>query len=68
MHSKEENDTWKLDTLPKGQKVVGVKWVYNIKRGADGSIERYKATLVANSYKQNYGVDYEEVFTRVKCN
>nr|GEZ45107.1 copia-type polyprotein [Tanacetum cinerariifolium] len=24
----EKNDTWELTTLPKGQKAIGVKWVY----------------------------------------
>ncbi|GJW86332.1 retrovirus-related pol polyprotein from transposon TNT 1-94 [Tanacetum coccineum] len=27
----EKNDTWELTTLPKGQKAIGVKWVYKAK-------------------------------------
>ncbi|GJZ58551.1 retrovirus-related pol polyprotein from transposon TNT 1-94 [Tanacetum coccineum] len=28
----EKNDTWELTTLPKGQKAIGVKWVYKAKK------------------------------------
>jgi Reverse transcriptase (RNA-dependent DNA polymerase) len=43
----EMNSTWKLVSLPKDKKTIGVKWVYKIKRGADDSINRYKTRLVA---------------------
>ncbi len=43
----ETNQTWDIVPLPKGKRVVGCKWVYKIKYGSDGSIERYKARLVA---------------------
>ena len=61
----EKNGTWELVTLPKGQKAIRVKWVYKIKRMADGKIKRYKARLVAKGYNQKYGVDYEKVFAPV---
>lgn len=37
------NQTWDLVPKPKDAKPISCKWVYKIKRGLDGSIERYKA-------------------------
>ena len=65
IHAIEKNDTWELTKLPPNQKAIGVKWVYKIKRTADGSVDRYKSRLVAKGYKQKYGVDYDEVYAPV---
>lgn len=48
----QENGTWELVLLPKHKKVIGCKWVYKVKYHSDGSIDRYKARLVANGYTQ----------------
>ncbi|KAH9685409.1 protein kinase domain-containing protein [Citrus sinensis] len=60
MRSLQKNQTWELVDLPPGKKPVGCRWIYNIKYKADGSIERYKAKLVAKGYTQTYGIDYTD--------
>ena len=61
----EWNNTWELTDLPKGHKTIGVKWVYKTKLKKNGDVEKYKARLVAKGYKQEFGVDYKEVFAPV---
>ncbi|GJT12880.1 retrovirus-related pol polyprotein from transposon TNT 1-94 [Tanacetum coccineum] len=61
----EKNDTWELTTLSKGQKAIGVKWVYKAKKNAKGEVEKYKARLVVKGYKQKHGIDYKEVFSPI---
>ena len=57
--------TWDMTTLPLGKSTIGCKWVYKIKTRPDGSVERYKARLVARRFTQEYGIDYEKTFTPV---
>ncbi|KAJ7961715.1 Retrovirus-related Pol polyprotein from transposon TNT 1-94 [Quillaja saponaria] len=65
MKALSKNDTWELASLPHGKRAVGCKWVFTIKRKADGTIERYKARLVARGFTQTYVVDYQETFAPV---
>ena len=51
------NDVWDLVKLPKGRKTVGSKWVFKEKMAVDGSVERYKARLVAQGFTQQRGLD-----------
>ena len=51
--------------LPEGKNIVGCKWVFKIKRNADGTVSRYKARLVAQEYSQEPGEDYDEVIVPV---
>jgi hypothetical protein len=46
----EQNQTWDIVPKPKDVKPISCKWVYKIKHWANGSIERYKACLVARGF------------------
>jgi hypothetical protein len=59
------NKTWTLCPRPPHQHVLHNKWVYKIKRKADGAVDRFKARLVAKGFEQTSGVDYTETFSPV---
>ena len=60
-----KNKTWHLVPPQKGRNIIDCKWVYKIKRKSDGSLDRYKARLLAKGFKQRYGIDYEDTFSPV---
>ncbi|CAI7897863.1 unnamed protein product, partial [Closterium sp. NIES-53] len=62
-----ERGTWELVKMPEGRRPVGVKWVFKIKTGDIGQLERFKARLVAKGYTQVEGVDYGKTYASV-CN
>lgn len=47
----QRNKTWRLVPPEKGRNVIDSKWVFKIKRKADGTIDRNKARSVAKVYK-----------------
>ena len=58
-----DNDTGEMIPLLSGKSVVGCRWVSIVKYLSDGTVERYKACLVAKGYTQTYGIDYAETFS-----
>ncbi|GKV38841.1 hypothetical protein SLEP1_g46706 [Rubroshorea leprosula] len=61
----ERNQTWELTDLPERHKTIGVKWIYKTKLKENGAVDKFKARLVAKGYKQEFGIDYQEVFAPV---
>jgi hypothetical protein len=60
-----ENKTWHLVPPSNNKNLIDCKWVYRIKKKADGIIDGYKARLVVKGFKHRYGIDYEDTFSHV---
>ena len=49
------NDVWDVVSIPKGKYMVTLKWLFKIKHGVDGSIEKYNASFMARGFSQKEG-------------
>lgn len=56
------NGTWREEKAPQGSNLVSTKWVFTTKTKPDGSLERFKARLVARGFSQIHGEDYDQTF------
>ncbi|GJY80304.1 putative ribonuclease H-like domain-containing protein [Tanacetum coccineum] len=56
---------WILVDLPLWKNAIGTKWVYRNKKDERGVVVRNKARLVTQGYRQEEGIDYDEVFAPV---
>ena len=57
------NNTWVMCPLPPGKVPIGCKWVYKVKLKANGSVDSYKAFLVAKGFTQIEGIDFFKTFS-----
>ncbi|CAM8990181.1 unnamed protein product [Rhodiola kirilowii] len=65
IHALQSNNTWQVIPLPQGKNTVSSKWIFRVKRHSDGTIERFKARLVARGFSHEEGLDYNETFAPV---
>ncbi|RYC76689.1 hypothetical protein BFJ63_vAg20434, partial [Fusarium oxysporum f. sp. narcissi] len=65
MDSIKGNGVYTLAKLPPDRKALRGKWVFKLKRGANGEILRFKARYVVRGFEQQEGVDYNETFASV---
>lgn len=57
--------TWDLVPPDSSQNLIKCRWVFRIKYKPDGTIERYRARLVAKGFQQRPGIDYSDTFSPV---
>ena len=65
--SLQKNGVYEWTTIPPGDNhtILPCRWLFVIKRKADGSVDRYKARLVAGGHKQKEGIDFKETYAPV---
>jgi hypothetical protein len=65
MDSIMSNGTWEVVDRPYGCQPIGCKWIFKRKLRPDGTIERYKARLVAKEYTQKEDEDFFDTYSPV---
>jgi hypothetical protein len=63
MNSIRANGTWDLVKFPQNRKAIQYKWVYRLTQVSDSSGPKYKARNLAKGFRQEHGVDFDEVFS-----
>nr|GEY71036.1 hypothetical protein [Tanacetum cinerariifolium] len=53
-----ENNTWVLSDLPPDCKPLGCKWIFKRRMKVDGTIDKFKARLVIQGFRQKEMIDY----------
>ncbi|GJY13323.1 zinc finger, CCHC-type containing protein [Tanacetum coccineum] len=59
------NNTWVLADLPLCCRPLGCNWIFKRKLKVDGIIEKFKARLVIQGFKQKSGIDYFDTYAPV---
>nr|KAJ0208948.1 hypothetical protein LSAT_V11C400218260 [Lactuca sativa] len=54
-----------LADLPPGCKALGCKWILKRKMKVDGTIDKYKARLVIQGFRQKEGIDFFDTYAHV---
>lgn len=65
MSALHKNKTWILVPRPKNRRVIKCRWVFKLKTNPDGSIERFRARLVAKGFSQVPDIDFKATFAPV---
>lgn len=60
-----KNEVWDVIPRRKGKSVMTSKWLYKIKHGVDGRIEKYNTRFMARGFYQKEGECYDDIFSPV---
>ncbi|GKE44042.1 retrovirus-related pol polyprotein from transposon TNT 1-94, partial [Tanacetum coccineum] len=56
---------WELVSCPDKVMLIKLKWIYKVKTNEFGGVLKNKARLVAQGFRQEEGIDFEESFALV---
>ncbi|GKB84410.1 retrovirus-related pol polyprotein from transposon TNT 1-94, partial [Tanacetum coccineum] len=65
IHEFERLQVWELVPCPDKVLLIKLKWIYKVKTDEFGGVLKNKARLVAQGFRQEEGIDFEESFAPV---
>ncbi|GKE33231.1 retrovirus-related pol polyprotein from transposon TNT 1-94 [Tanacetum coccineum] len=65
IHEFERLEVWELVSCPDKVLLIKLKWIYKVKTDEFGGVLKNKARLVAQGFRQEEGIDFEESFAPV---
>ncbi|GKD06531.1 retrovirus-related pol polyprotein from transposon TNT 1-94 [Tanacetum coccineum] len=65
IHEFERLEVWELVPCPDKVLLIKLKWIYKFKTDEFGGVLKNKARLVAQGFRQEEGIDFEESFSPV---
>ncbi|GJV75171.1 retrovirus-related pol polyprotein from transposon TNT 1-94 [Tanacetum coccineum] len=65
IHEFERLEVWELVSCPDNVFLIKLKWIYKVKTDESGGVLKNKARLVAQGFRQEEGIDFEESFAPV---
>ncbi|GJV79300.1 retrovirus-related pol polyprotein from transposon TNT 1-94 [Tanacetum coccineum] len=65
IHEFERLQVWELVPCPDKVLLIKLKWIYKVKTDKFGGVLKNKARLVAQGFRQEEGIDFEESFSPI---
>ncbi|GJZ82753.1 retrovirus-related pol polyprotein from transposon TNT 1-94 [Tanacetum coccineum] len=61
----ERLEVWELVSYPYKVFLIKLKWIYKVKTNESGGVLKNKARLIAQGFRQEEGIDFEESFASI---